>query len=105
MPVEFKKQRHKLTAYLIGDIDHHCAEPIRMDIDKRIAADKPEVLCLDFSKVTFMDSSGVGLVMGRFRTLSVYGGRLELSGMSGAVQRVMQLSGIGKIANIVEKKG
>lgn len=105
MPVQFKKQRGKLIAELVGEIDHHCAEPIRMDLDKRITMDKPEVLSLDFSQVTFMDSSGVGLVMGRYRTLSAYGGKLELTGMSRTVQRVMQLSGIGKIATMVEKKG
>lgn len=104
MPVEFKTGRRKLTADLIGEIDHHTAEAMRMDIDKRIAADKPETLCLNFSKVTFMDSSGVGLVMGRYRTLSAYGGKMELCEMPASVQRIMQLSGIGKIAAIVQKK-
>ena len=71
-----------------------------MDIDKHITADKPETLCLNFSKVTFMDSSGVGLVMGRYRTLSAYGGKLELCEMPDSVQRIMKLSGIGKIAAV-----
>ena len=105
MPVEFKSGRRKLIAHLIGEIDHHTAEAMRMDIDKHITADKPETLCLNFSKVTFMDSSGVGLVMGRYRTLSAYGGKLELCEMPDSVQRIMKLSGIGKIAAIVPKKG
>lgn len=105
MPVEFKQIRRILVAHLVGEIDHHTAEAMRMDIDKRIVSDKPETLRLNFSKVTFMDSSGVGLVMGRYRKLCVYGGKLELWEMPDNVQRIMKLSGIGKIATIVQKKG
>ena len=101
MPVEFKKQRRTLTVYLIGEIDHHTAEDIRMQIDEKIRREKPEKLCLQFRGVTFMDSSGVGLVMGRYRLLSTYGGRLELAGMSATVKRIMRLSGIEKIAAVV----
>lgn len=102
MPVEFKRQQNKITAQLIGELDHHSAEPIRTKIDAVIRKEKPDVLCLDFREITFMDSSGVGLVMGRYRCIKPYGGRLELSGMSGTVRRVMQLSGIEKIATVTE---
>ena len=105
MPVEFQKQRRKLIALLCGEIDHHTAEPIRREIDNRLRQDKPSVLRLDFRRVTFMDSSGVGLVMGRYRLLQTWGGKLELSGMSATVQRIMILSGIEKIAAVLTEKG
>lgn len=105
MPVSFQKQRRKLIARLQGELDHHGAEAMRTEIDKRIRQDKPSTLRLDFRNVTFMDSSGVGLVMGRYRLLQAWGGKLELSGMSSTVQRIMQLSGIERIAAVLTEKG
>ena len=67
--------------------------------------DRPSVLCLHFGKVEFMDSSGVGLVMGRYRLLQMYGGRMELYGMPSYVKRIMLLSGIERIADILPEKG
>ena len=60
--IEFRK--NTLTAYLDGEIDHHTASLIRMGIDDAILHKRPEELILDFGGVTFMDSSGIGLVMG-----------------------------------------
>lgn len=54
----------QLTALLVGDIDHHTAKRLREEIDEKIEQMLPEVLVLDFGGVTFMDSSGIGLVMG-----------------------------------------
>ncbi|MBQ7545519.1 MAG: STAS domain-containing protein [Clostridia bacterium] len=105
MSVSFQKRRGKLIAYLHGDIDHHGAAPMRVQIDRVLRSEKPAVLQLDFSDVAFMDSSGVGLVMGRYRLLQMYGGRLELCGMSPGVYRIMRLSGIEKIASVLPEKG
>lgn len=105
MPVQFKTQRRRLTAFLSGEIDHHTSEALRRAIDQKITQDKPAVLCLHFGKVDFMDSSGVGLVMGRYRQLRVYGGKLELCDMPRAVERIMRLSGIEKIAAVTTEKG
>ena len=81
MAVSFQKQRGTLTARLQGELDHHGAESMRREIDRRLLADKPSTLRLDFRDVTFMDSSGVGLVMGRVRLLRTWGAKLELSGI------------------------
>ena len=105
MSVTFQRRRGKLIACLHGDIDHHGAAPMRMQIDRRLRDEKPAVLQLDFSDVAFMDSSGIGLVMGRYRLLQMYGGRLELCGMSPTVHRIMQLSGIDRIAAVLPEKG
>lgn len=105
MSVTFQKQRRKLIAELRGELDHHSAEPMRKEIDNRIRQDKPSVLRLDFRNVTFMDSSGVGLVMGRYRLLRSWDGKLELSGMSCTIRRIMQMSGMEKIAVVITEKG
>ena len=63
----------------------------------------PKVLKLDYGDVTFMDSSGVGLVMGRVRTMSPFGGRIIVSNLSPQTYKVMQLAGLEKLA-VLKKK-
>ncbi len=95
--VLFKAEKDTLTAYLGGDIDHHTSKSIRDAIDSEIFRLMPSVLKLDFRDVNFMDSSGVGLVMGRYKTALVYGCRVVVSSMPPKVEKIMQMSGIGKI--------
>lgn len=104
MPVAFQKQQKRLIARLSGEIDHHTASLMRAQIDRRIAQDKPEILRLNFKDVTFMDSSGVGLVMGRYRQMQPYGGVIELDGMSRTVERIMRLSGMDTVASVRDRK-
>jgi len=100
MPVKFDTSNHKMTAYLSGEIDHHNAQTLREAIDAELCRARPGTLRLDFGGVSFMDSSGVGLVMGRFKALGAYGGKLELANLPGQISKVMRLSGIEKIAKI-----
>ena len=83
-----------LTAKLSGELDHHRCQEIRKKIDARAESERPKVLVLDFSSVGFMDSSGVGLVMGRYRQISLLGGRLSLVNVPEAILRVFRLSGL-----------
>ena len=103
MPTKVICDGESVTAYLSGEIDHHSAPAARAVIDAYIEKSRPKNLTIDFSAVSFMDSSGVGLVMGRFRNLSQYGGHLTVSGLSKHAFKVMRLSGIEKIAEIHEK--
>lgn len=89
-----------LFCYLCGDIDHHTCLPIRLQIDDRIEECRPENLIIDFSGVTFMDSSGIGLVMGRYKLVDELGGKLEITGLSDNSYKVMRLAGLDRIANI-----
>ena len=68
--MKISESEDTITAYLTGDIDHHSARNIREDIDAFIQMKKPYLLRLDFSGVSFMDSSGIGLIMGRYRLMS-----------------------------------
>lgn len=94
-----------LTAYLEGEIDHHSVKPVREEIDNTIARLQPKALALDFSGVTFMDSSGIGLVMGRYRKIAPYNAQLYVFNPPPSIAKVMRLSGIDKIAKIENSKG
>ena len=81
MAVEIQIRENVVVACLSGEIDHHSAVGLRETIDQSVIQAKPEELILDFSLVTFMDSSGIGLVMGRFRLMQETGGRLVLQNL------------------------
>lgn len=104
MPVKILATEQRVTAFLEGEIDHHTASGMRMEIDEAIQTYKPKVLKLDYGDVTFMDSSGIGLVMGRVRTMSPFGGRIIVSNLSPQIYKVMQLAGLEKIAKISKRE-
>ncbi len=89
-----------LTVYLEGEIDHHSAKNMREEIDSAITFNMPSLLILDFGGVTFMDSSGIGLVMGRFKNLQKSGAKLNLSNLSANIYKIMKLAGIDRLATI-----
>lgn len=86
-----------LTIYLQGEIDHNKATNLRASIDSQANALRPKTLELDFSKVSFMDSSGIGLIMGRYRTMGLIGGKLKVINVPKNIDRVISLSGISAL--------
>lgn len=92
MKTEF--QGGVLTAYLDGEIDHDSAAAIRAQVDASAQSLKPRVLCLDFGSVGFMDSSGVGLVMGRYRMMKLLGGALRVVNVPDRLYRIFAMSGL-----------
>ncbi len=83
-----------LTALLFGEIDHHTARDIRQSIDSEIEKHHPSRLILDFRRVKFMDSSGIGLIMGRYRMMQLVGGVVALDNIPPHLDRLITLSGI-----------
>ena len=87
-----------LTALLSGEIDHHTAQAIRENIDETASKTKPQRLILDFSKVQFMDSSGVGLIMGRYKLMQLLGGKLVIANLPPKIEKVVSLAGLDRLA-------
>ena len=100
MSVEINVTGEVVTAYLSGELDHHTAKNMRECIDSAVELNSPTLLVLDFSGVSFMDSSGIGLVMGRYRNLQNKGIALHISGASPTIYKVMKLAGIEKLAKL-----
>jgi stage II sporulation protein AA (anti-sigma F factor antagonist) len=100
MSVEINVTGEVVTAYLSGELDHHTAKNMRESIDSAVELNSPTLLVLDFSGVSFMDSSGIGLVMGRYRNLQKTGAALHISGTSPTIYKVMKLAGIEKLAKL-----
>ena len=98
MPVRIENQDGIITAFIMGDIDHHSAKEIRETIDFSLESSLPEILVLDFKDVTFMDSSGIGLVMGRYKLIQSMDGELRIQNVSSHMKKVMRLAGLDKLA-------
>ena len=100
MAVRIEQEEHHMIAYLSGEIDHHSAKEMRETIDFSVESALPETLTLDFKDVTFMDSSGIGLVMGRYKLMQSMNGSVQVCNVSDHIRRVMRLAGLDKLAVI-----
>lgn len=92
----------KLTIALTGEIDHHCAKAYMQSIMAKIEAYTPKVCVLDFQEVTFMDSSGIAVVINALRFMNKISGQLVLSGLREQPRKVFRASGIDKLLEIKE---
>ena len=97
---EFLQEKGRLTVFLSGEIDHHGAAKIRYDIDSRILKAMPKVVVMDFTSVTFMDSSGIGLVLARQKTCRDCSASLYVSGIDRQTGKILALAGIRTIQNL-----
>lgn len=104
LPVEIDIDEKSVTAYISGEIDHHNAAKLRNEIDEAVETAYPEVLVLDFGGVTFMDSSGIGLVMGRFKLMKDLSGKVVIENAPRAIKKVMRMAGIEKLLSAENKK-
>ena len=102
--VKIELEGGDMIAYLNGEIDHHGAAKIRNDIDLRVEGAHPYLLILDFTNVSFMDSSGIGLIMGRYKLMKDIGGALKITNPSPQIKKVMKLAGIDRLAVIEQLK-
>ena len=96
-------QEGNLTIVLTGEIDHHCAKNYIQTITAKIEAYAPDLCILDFQDVSFMDSSGIAVVINTLRCMNKLGGRLELEGLRQQPLKVFRTSGIDKLVNIKEE--
>ncbi|MBQ6849173.1 MAG: anti-sigma factor antagonist [Clostridia bacterium] len=104
MQVEILREEGQITARLMGELDHHTAAPVRQQIDAAALSCRCTRLILDLSRLTFMDSSGVGLIMGRYRMITAVGGTLRVENPSPRVMQMLQLAGLNRLPIWNERK-
>lgn len=99
MEIHASKKGPRMHARLCGELDHHSAEQARNMLDTMLHDITIRDLTLDLSGVTFMDSAGLGVILGRYRILSLHGGKLTVCGMSSAIDRIFRMSGLYAIVD------
>ena len=92
--VSFSPAGDVLYAYLAGEIDHDAAQSLRIQLDDALVSRAPQTMILDFGGVGFMDSSGVGLILGRQLSARTLGTTLQIQHAPAQLRRVLQLAGI-----------
>ncbi|MBP3696316.1 MAG: STAS domain-containing protein [Clostridia bacterium] len=93
----------RVTVAVSGEIDHHNAAIIRYEADEAIQSALAPNVRIDFGDVTFMDSSGIGFVMGRYRIVNSYGGNVEVVNLTDRIYSMMKLAGLDKLVTLRKK--
>lgn len=91
-----------LTVHLPSELDHHNSEKIRTEADRLIRTRNIRSVQFDFSRTVFMDSSGIGMIIGRYKTMRFMGGTVIAVRVSESMRRILTLSGIYKVIDIYE---
>ena len=96
-----EKAKGTVTVYLEGELDHFSAQQIRRIMDNAIEESSIKSMILDMENMTFMDSSGIGVILGRYRFLCRRGGEVAVRNMNPHVKKVFCLSGMNQIIQIL----
>lgn len=102
--IAYEERGDALIVHIGGEIDHHGAVGARTQIDEKILALRPPRVMLELSAVEFMDSSGLGLIMGRLALTKQYGGTLAVLDPSPAVVKIMRLAGMERMVSVLRTK-
>ena len=94
MQIKTQRDGEMLTVLLMGELDHHSAAPLRVELDGLLADPSIRRLVLDLSGVTFMDSSGLGVVLGRYKLIKERGGSMGVTGANNPVGRILKMAGV-----------
>ncbi|MCY0877055.1 MAG: anti-sigma F factor antagonist [Firmicutes bacterium] len=93
-----------LIASLSGELDDHEADTVRTILDREMEKSGAKRLVLDLADLTFMDSSGLGVILGRYRKLKAQGGQMAIANVSPTVSKLFEISGIRKIMTVYRKR-
>ncbi len=102
MILRFEPLDDKVVVELVGELDHHNAEEVRIRVDDILDNHNYKTLIFNFAGVNFMDSSGIGAVIGRYKKMSLRGGKVCLTNVKPVVKRIFELSGMFKIISIYD---
>ena len=94
----------RVIVRLTGELDHYCAQSVRRDLDKMISDHTIRWLILDFTTLQFMDSSGIGVILGRYRQMRDRGGQVGVIHMNPHIQRIFHMSGLDRVIRQLDRQ-
>ena len=104
MQLEKNRRGRELRVVLSGELDHHNAEKLKIGADKIIQSRNIRSIVFDFGKTSFMDSSGIGMIVGRYKLISMLGGKLVMRNVKENLQKILDMSGVTKIIPLEQSK-
>ena len=102
MNVNYQEKDKLLCLEITEEIDHHTSEKIRRKADYEITRYMPRKVIFDFNKVSFMDSAGIGMIIGRYKIANMLGGVVEMRNVKPSIQKIFEMSGVLKIIPVVQ---
>lgn len=102
LQVQFAVKQDVLIIRLKGELDHHTAEQLRTEAEQKISESEIKHLLFNLEGLSFMDSSGLGVMLGRYKQISQWGGRMIVCAISPSIYRLFELSGMFKIIQLAE---
>lgn len=105
MKVKYNASDKLLIMQITEEIDHHISEKIRDRADFEIQKYMPKKVILDFENVSFMDSSGIGMIIGRYKTATTFGSTINMINVKPNIKKVFEMAGILKLIPIIEEMG
>lgn len=103
METNYNEKDKQLIFRITEEIDHHTTEKIRRKMDNEITKYMPRKIVFDFNQVTFMDSAGIGMLIGRYKIAKMLGGGAELINVNASIRKIFEMSGVLKIIPIREE--
>lgn len=103
MNIKLIGDKHTLLVNIDGELDHHMAAKIRESVDRKLKSTNAVNIIFDFSNVGFMDSSGLGVIMGRYKLSRLLGGKVIIFGAKKQTKRIIEMAGLNKIVSICDK--
>ena len=100
MNIDYDEKDKLLTFEITEEIDHHWSDKMRRKVDDEIERYIPKTVVFDFDKVSFMDSAGIGMLLGRYKAVKMLGGNLEIRNAKASIRKILEMSGIPKIIKI-----
>ena len=97
MEINVNITKNVLIVSPVGELDHHTAKEVKTLIEEVIKNRGVKNLVFDFSRLSFMDSSGIGVIVGRYKLVSSLGGQVAISSPAGSIRKLLHMSGIEKI--------
>lgn len=104
LKVDLEKRDHTTIVRLVGELDHHSAEHLKDKLEAAIAQEDCHHIILNLKELSFMDSSGLGVLLGRYKMLKARGGEMVVCDASPAVYRLFEMSGLFKILSFQENE-
>lgn len=98
----FLERDKTLLVEITEEIDHHAAEKLRRKIDESITRYMPRKVVFDFNKVSFMDSAGIGMIIGRYKMVNMIGGTVQMKNVRTSIRKIFEMSGVAKIIPIID---
>ena len=103
MESKYYENNKTLILKITEEVDEHTAQKIRGKADYEIKRYMPKKIIFDFDSVTFMDSAGIGLIIGRYKLANIIGARVELQNLSSSVRKIFDMSGLFRLVPEVKQ--